>query len=352
MSRILFSVCGVGLGHASRSSIIIRHLQKKKHELEIVSYSDGLEFLKKSFPKVHRIEWFDFKFKNAKIDKFSTLLNTIPKLPKVVLNNYKVFEKILAEFNPDLIISDFDINALLVGKHFKIPVILVSNMHLIEFKKLKLRVKEKLEFKLTDERMVKAFKGADYYLVTSLAKPKEKIKNMFFYHPIVEEKIAKAKPKTGNYNLIYLSGSKLEEMLSVLKQFPQEKFVVYGKNIARKEGNFVFRKYSYSGMQWLNDIKNCEALISHGGMLTLSEAVVLKKPCFVLATPDWFERYHNGMLSQELGFGKCEKKASVKALQEFFHQIPKFRKKLKEKNVKPANKEFLKKLDSLIAKFA
>ena len=48
MARVLFTVCGIGMGHAARSSVIIKELMKE-HEVLVVSYGDGYNFLKEQF---------------------------------------------------------------------------------------------------------------------------------------------------------------------------------------------------------------------------------------------------------------------------------------------------------------
>ena len=67
MVRILFFVCGVGLGHAGRSQVIIKELMKK-HKVRVVSYGDGYNFLQKDFPQMDKLDWFEYKYKkNLKI---------------------------------------------------------------------------------------------------------------------------------------------------------------------------------------------------------------------------------------------------------------------------------------------
>ena len=56
MAKILFTICGIGRGHATRSSVIIDALMKN-HEILIVSYDDAYEFLKKKY-RIERITWF------------------------------------------------------------------------------------------------------------------------------------------------------------------------------------------------------------------------------------------------------------------------------------------------------
>lgn len=345
MVRILYSVCGVGLGHASRSSVIIKELLKS-HEVKIVSYSEGLSFLKKLFPEVHELKWFKYRFKKHRINKLLTLFFVILSLPSVLFFNYRKLNKLIKDFSPQLIISDFDFNALEAGKLKKIPVILVSNMHLLEYLKPEMNFMERIEAMLSDERMLKAYTNADYYLITSFFKPKQKESNRFFFHPIINPDLFKEKISDKGFFLVYMSPHCLNEFLPLLKEFPEKKFIVYGSDKRKKIKNIQFKPFSRK--EWVKDINSCRAVLCHGGMLTLSEAVVLKKPCFVFASKDWLERFHNGFMIAKQGFGILSDNPSTEKLKEFFSSLPKFKIALKKKNISPENEKFLHKLNELI----
>lgn len=345
MARILYAVCGVGLGHASRSSIIIKAL-RKNHKLKIVSYSDGYDFLKKHFKGIVKLKWFNYRFKGNRIDWLGMLSSNLPLLPKFFVENYSTMKKLVSEFNPDVIVSDFDSNALFAGKLFHVPVILVSNMHLAQYVKPKLKIKEKIQYKLTDERIVSAYFCADHYLITSILKPKEAEKNRHFFYPIIDLSLAKKKPKKGKHFLVYMSAQYLQEVLPILEKFQEKKFVVYGLGKKKSEKNIAFRNFSRSG--WEKDILSCKALLCHGGLLSISEAVVLKKPVYVFSPKDWFERFHNGYMVQMQGFGKLEEEPTLHGLKEFFENLREYEKKLKEKNIKPDNSNLLGKLEELV----
>jgi uncharacterized protein (TIGR00661 family) len=55
MARILYGVCGEGMGHAIRSSILIRYL-KNNNDIFIVAGNKAYTFLNKEFENVIKIE--------------------------------------------------------------------------------------------------------------------------------------------------------------------------------------------------------------------------------------------------------------------------------------------------------
>ena len=54
--RILFAVLNWGLGHATRSAVIIRQLLQQNNEVTIVSTGLAQQFLKEQFPQLSHHE--------------------------------------------------------------------------------------------------------------------------------------------------------------------------------------------------------------------------------------------------------------------------------------------------------
>ena len=105
MARILYGLCGEGLGHASRSRILINHL-KKKHDIRIVAGGKAYNFLSKQFDNVEEIESPRFVYKGNQVRLFYSILRM---LFKTIVNSPSSFFKvkqIIKEFKPDLLITD------------------------------------------------------------------------------------------------------------------------------------------------------------------------------------------------------------------------------------------------------
>jgi len=349
MARILYSVCGVGLGHAGRSKTIITEL-KKRHSVKIISHDEGMELLKKNFNDIECIEWFKFVFTESKIDKYRTIMENTPKALKVFSNNFRKLGKIIREFKPDIIISDFEFNALHIGRMFGIPVILISNMHMMKYHKVKLSVIDKASVMLFEENMLRAFSGAEYYFIISLfdvIDPSRK--NFLFFTPIIRNEFINAKIAEKDYYLVYIDKEHISEFTSIAKNnFPEKKFIVYGMGKNSTDRNITCS--DFSDEKWIEDMKNCKAVICHAGMSTISEAVLLRKPLYLVPTPGWFERYHNASIVQKLGLGIMEEKPTAAGLKQFFKNLGRYRESLKKSSIRPSNEEFTKKLEEVIAK--
>ncbi|MBI2598310.1 MAG: hypothetical protein HYW50_03880 [Candidatus Diapherotrites archaeon] len=343
MARILFTVCGVGMGHAGRSLTIIKHL-KKKHKVMVLSYADGEKFLKSSFIPVGKLEGLEFFFEKEKFRLGKTIIKNLPKLPNAFFKNLVTLTKIIEKFRPQVIISDYDVNGIFAAKLFGIPSITISNVHIMQFFSHEFNLREKLNFYLFDKNGMNLFNPTDYLLITYLLKPQKKFENIEFFHPIVREVFLKIKPKRGDYFLVYSTPPQLKAILHILKKIPNEKFVVRG-TAGKQQKNIMF-KPKISAKEFVKELKNCKGIICHGGNTTISEAVVLKKPVYVFSDLTFFERFFNGKMIQKLGFGMVEEKPSLEGLKKFVQNNQKYRKHLKEKNIKPANKEFLRAIDT------
>lgn len=348
MARILFTVCGVGMGHAGRSEMIIREL-KKKHRVKILSYGSGEKFLKTNF-RVGKLEWFKLFFVKDRYKHDATVWFNLPKLPKVFFKNLVTLTKIVEEFRPDVIISDFDVNGIYIAKLFNIPSITISNMHITNFIKVDLKLNEKIVYLLNHKTMLQAFSPTDYLLVVYPFIPKRVFKNVEFFRHLVREDFLDSITGFGDYFLVYSTPSQLETIVPLLKQIPNEKFIVRGTDGKSTEN--VFFKPKLSEKEFTIELKNCRGVICHGGLSIISEAITLKKPVYVFSDMQFFERYYNGKIVEKMGFGLLEQTPTLEGLKKFIGKNNEYREELLEKNTEPANKEFLKKLDGLVIKFA
>jgi len=349
MARILFTACGVGYGHGSRSTIIIKEVQKQ-HKVKVVSYGKGLSFLRRNFPNTLKMKWLKLIFIKNKVNKPITLIYNLLYLPFVLIHNFFLFRNLIKSFKPDVIVSDFDANGLYAGKIFRIPVILISNMHMFYYEKIKLNFFEEIIYRLTEEPILYFFFNPTHTLIVSLSKPNRKEEKVDFFEPVVDEDILSLKTSYQDFVAVYMSRVNFKAFRPILKQLKETKFKVYGQDYESVEGNIEVSKFSRKG--WLNDMANCSALICHGGLLTLSEATILKKPCYIFTSKNFFERYYNAKMIERLGFGIVEDKPSVEGLRKFLSNKKIYQKNLAERGPSNSNNEIISKVKELIGKMA
>src|SRR6476620_64611 len=103
--RILYGVVGEGMGHATRSMVILRHLIAH-HEVQIAVSGRAHAFLKKVFPQleVHEITGLNMVYEDNEVQRRRTALDFMKKLPAFA-ENFETMTRISEGFQPELIVS-------------------------------------------------------------------------------------------------------------------------------------------------------------------------------------------------------------------------------------------------------
>ena len=140
--------------------------------------------------------------------------------------------------------------------------------------------------------------------------------------PVIRDKILKANVSVKNHVVVYQSTEKYQKLLKVLKKIDQ-KFIVYGYNIAKKEKNLTFKKFDEQS--FIKDLVSCKAVICNGGFTLISEAVYLGKPLLVLPITGHFEQVLNGINVKKRRAGEFVKKLSVQNVERFLGRVENYR---------------------------
>src|SRR6478752_1328303 len=131
--NILYGIPGEGMGHATRSKVVIDHLLKSGHNVIAVSSGRAFTFLDKMFPgKVIEIKGFHFAYKNAEVSKTATFLSNLKSAGKNLIHNTYKKLQIERSFTPDLVISDFESFTFFFARVHHLPVISIDNMQVMD----------------------------------------------------------------------------------------------------------------------------------------------------------------------------------------------------------------------------
>lgn len=343
MVRILYGVAGEGMGHAIRSKPIIEHLIKK-NKLIIVTSRKPYDFLKKNFNNVYDIHGLHLNYKNNKVQNMKTFFSNMYKLPKGSYYSIKKLMKLIKEFKPEVLISDFEPFTHLVSRLYQIPLISIDNMHVMTNCKIKIPKRYYKDY-LAARVIVKSFVSkADYFLINTFFYPKVKKKNTYLFPPILRPEILKAKTLKGNHIMVYQTSKTDKRLMKSLSKI-DEKFIVYNFDYDKKLKNVILKKFDEK--EFVDDLASCKAFIVNGGFTAISEAVYLGKPVLSVPIKKQFEQILNAIFIDELGYGEFHKKLKVKSIEKFISNIDDYRKNLK-KYKKEDNKRILKKLDSIL----
>jgi uncharacterized protein (TIGR00661 family) len=344
MAKILYSVCGEGSGHSSRAKEIINHLQKRGHHIKILSYDIGFRNLSEYFA-VEKIFGLHLVYKNNQIKYFKTIINSFIKLPQI-LQSARSVKKIVKNFKPDLLITDFEPTSCFVARKKGLPIISIDNQHAIT--NFNIEYPKKYWWPAFADKIVINFftYGADSYLVTSFFKVRAKRKKSFIFQPILKKEILSLKAKEGDYILVYFT-SPFEGMIDILKSV-NKKFIIYGLGERRPEKNLIFKKHSQQ--EFIKDLANTQAIIANSGYALISEALYLGKPYLAWPVKKQFEQITNAYYLEKMGYGKYWDKLNKARIQLFIKNLDKYKKNLRGYRYQD-NKEIFSKIDEVIADY-
>lgn len=327
--NILYGVPGEGMGHATRSKVIISHLISQGHQLCIVSSGRAFHFLDKAFPgKVIEIKGFHFAYKNARVSIGRTFLSNLRASGKNLVYNTGKKRLIQRSFRPDLVISDFESFSFLFGKEHRLPVISIDNMQVMDRCRLDISIpkEEKNNYRLAKNIVKAKVPGCDHYLISSFFDAEILKNNTALVPPIVREAVQNVPVSAGSHLLMYQTSGSLKTVRDTLQQLPEQPFFVYGMNQDHTEGNVTFKPFSEEG--FIRDLASAKAVIANGGFSFLSEAVYLQKPVYAFPIRNQFEQWMNAAYIQKCGYGRHFDTLDADSLKAFLYDLPHFQKQL------------------------
>ncbi|MFH1511383.1 MAG: glycosyltransferase family protein, partial [Candidatus Woesearchaeota archaeon] len=254
MAKILYGLAGEGMGHATRSKVVIDHLIQKGHSIHIVASNRAYDFL--SGNKATKIPGLKLVYENNTVDKLKSIW--INMKPKEGQESVEIVRKIILEEQPDLIITDYEPTVAhlaglmswdaITGKK-KIPLISIDNMHVISNCKIEVLKKYYEDYMIVKygNDMIVPPQNVKKFIITTFFYPEVGRKNTILVPSLVRDKIVKAKTGQEDYLLVYQTSQSNTAMFDILKSFEREKFVIYGFNIQKKEKNLIFKKFSEDG---------------------------------------------------------------------------------------------------------
>jgi uncharacterized protein (TIGR00661 family) len=167
----------------------------------------------------------------------------------------------------------------------------------------------------------------------------------FLFPPILREKVQRLEPDDEESILVYCTQA-FESFVEKLRQFPRERFVIYGFDRSAVEENLEFKPFDTDG--FLVDLARCRAVMATAGFTLITESLHLRKPYLALPMRGQFEQELNAIMLAELGYGKNGRESTVEGIGEFLYRLPEHRERL-ARYVSHDNRQIQSKLDELLA---
>ena len=319
--RILYGVVGEGMGHATRSRVVIEHLLGRGHELRIVVSGHAHRFLVdrlRGKPRVaiEEIHGLTLSYEDNEVDLGESLLHNLEQAPRGLLRNIQVYRKVAEDgFAPELVVSDFESWAYFYGVNHRIPVVSIDNMQILDRCRHGLEVTDwkSFDFRLAKLAVKVKLPGAYHYLVTSFFFPPVLKRRTTLVPPILRPEILAARREPGEHVVVYQSATANEALLPMIEEL-EVPFRVYGRGAVdatprrppdgreRSRGGVTFRPFSETG--FVEDLRTARAVIAGGGFSLMSEAVHLRVPMLSVPIEGQYEQELNARYLEKLGYGR------------------------------------------------
>ncbi|MBM4395136.1 MAG: hypothetical protein FJ087_05555 [Deltaproteobacteria bacterium] len=119
--RILYGVVGEGMGHATRSRVVLEHLLEAGHDVRVVVSGRAHRFLVERFAgrpgiSFHEIHGLHMDYADNVFLLGSSIWTNLEQAPAGILKNVEVYREVAESgFEPEMVFSDFESWAYLYG---------------------------------------------------------------------------------------------------------------------------------------------------------------------------------------------------------------------------------------------
>ncbi|MBI5458339.1 MJ1255/VC2487 family glycosyltransferase [Methanobacterium sp.] len=347
--RILYSVCGEGMGHAIRGRVLLNHLTKN-NEVHIFASDRAYDYLADHFDNVYEIGGFNTVYEDNTVQNTKTFIKGMKDLPGDLKNSLRLMYSVAKAVKPQVIISDFEFYSNLLSKILRVPLISLDNMHVLTQAELEVPRKYRTD-RIAAEGVVRSFiQLPTVYLITSYFYPplKNSSKTKYF-PPVLRDTIMELEPYNGEHVLVYQTSASNVRLLDILKEFDDE-FIVYGFHRDERDGNLLFK--SFNEDEFFNDLAQARAVISNGGFTLISEALYLGKPVLSVPVKKQFEQILNALYMDRLGYGEFHEDLDRDDIENFLSKLEEYRKNIRLGFAHDHNQSIMDELDFLIDKYA
>ena len=351
MVRILYGVVGEGMGHATRSRVVIEHLLARGHDVRIVASGRASAYLAERVLSVGEIWGLTMAYSENEVRRWQTLARNLSGAVSGWPQNVREYFRIVEEFDPEAVVSDFESFAWLFGRRHRLPVISVDNIQIID----RCRHDEGIiagsqaDFELARALVRWKLPGCRHYVVTTFFRPPVRRPRTTLVPSLLRPEILAAAPEPGEHLLVYQTAEGNECLPGALAASGLD-CRVYGfrRDLEAdvREGGILYRPFSE--VAFIDDLRTARAVVTGGGYTLLSECVHLGVPALSVPLAGQFEQVLNARYLERLGYGMYAPHATTAAIAAFAERVPDFRAALDDAE-RPGNGPALAVVDAQLA---
>jgi uncharacterized protein (TIGR00661 family) len=322
--RILYGVNGEGMGHATRSEVVIGSLLES-HDVRVVASGAAYRHLRERLPRVDEIFGPTFALDHGEIQRWATLRQNVQHAVHELPDTVKRWVAEVDEWKPDVVISDFEPLAGVYARSSHTPLIAVDNINILDRCRHDAEIigSQRQDYLLARAVTHSMVPGAVEYIVTTFFHPPLAKQGTTLVAPIIRPEIVDAKPESGEHLVVYSSGD--PRLLDALRAagMPARVYGMRGgPDEAEADGNLELRPRTSA--DFVESLRTARGVVAGGGFSLLSEAVYLGKPILSVPLHGQFEQVMNARYVQRLGYGLCTDEVTEDVLGEFVERLPRF----------------------------
>lgn len=323
--RILYGVVGEGMGHATRSRVVIEHLLSLGHQVGVVASDRAFPFLCKAFAgregfSSYEIHGLHLDYKDNILSVGRSVVSNLGEAPMGLAHNIATaLDPALAALDAEVVISDFESWSYYYGLNRFLPVLSIDNMQIINRCTHPPEITRDPSFQLAKAAVKIKLPGARHYLITTFFFPEVRKERTTLVPPILRPAVLAAKREPGAHVLVYQTGKNNPGLVPFLQRLPGT-FRVYGLGLQGEQGNVSLRPFSEQG--FVDDLRTARAVVAGGGFSLMSECVHLGVPLFSVPIDGQYEQELNARYLTALGYGDWAPAFDEERVAHFLSHLP------------------------------
>jgi uncharacterized protein (TIGR00661 family) len=326
--RILYGVNGEGMGHATRSEVVIGALLAE-HDVRVMASGAAFKYLEPRLGHVGEIFGPSFAMDHGEIRRWASVTHTMEAARRELPDSVRHWMAAVHEWRPDVVVTDFEPLSGIYARSSHTPLVCVDNIHMVN----RCRHDDEITAGAQEDYRIACavtramVPTAGDYVITTFFKPPLLRGRTVLVPPIVRPAVVAARPERGEHLLVYSGGS--DALIGALREcgVPSRVYGMRdGPEVGTTDGAVEYRPRSVDG--FLEDLVSARGVITGGGFSLLSEAVYLRKPVLSIPLHGQFEQLMNARYLQREGFGMCAPAIDAPTLSAFLAGLDGFHDRL------------------------
>lgn len=338
--RVLYGVCGHGMGHATRAPVAVSHLESLGHEVRVVTTSDAAADhldarLSADAGPAIRALGLAVAYRDNAVQHAHTLVDAAVRLFAMPLANLPALGAAL-EFRPDVVVTDFDVCTAVFARRLQIPLVTLDNVHFTSRchhdAALLSDPADRVSARLCRAYCDALAPNAAHYMVMTLARPVSMLPRTSLHLPLLRAPVLEARDwarRDGEHLTCYFSGSLDHDALRAALRASRVPCRYFGDpRVDRPTIDGCVTSLPYSERGFLTSLVSGRGAVSGAGFTLLGECAYLGVPVLAVPIAGQHEQELCGAYLERLGYGRVARAITTESVRAFVDELPSLRERV------------------------